>query len=217
MATTSQEEKQPAGDQDSSSGSDKPVQDPKTVPLEALAEERAKKREAAERADKLAAELAALKEQLAAKKATEPAAQADSDAADIRKAITELRAAEQRRALAGELGLDDKQAQAVQQVMAKAPHLNAAEALHLASFQSKELFASRTANETHPAMHGSLGTSRGAQPQPPADEWKERWKYIDSIKNVDQVTHDQMRNNMIGSVAAKVMGLNHQLIPIPKK
>jgi len=214
MGATSQETAvDPAGDKGSLPGS-QPTAEPQTVPVAAIAEERAKKREATERAEKAEAELAKLQAQLNSRnESKQPAANPDED---IRTAVRELREAERRRTLSRELGLDDKQASAVMQVMQDAPKLNAVQALQVAKFNDEKLFQAQAADNAHPAMAGSLGTSRGAQPQPPQDTAAERWKYIDKVKNTDQVRFDELKNNMIGAAAAKAMGLPHQLIPIPK-
>ena len=215
MVATSQETAaDPAGDKGLSPES-KNTAEPQTVPLAALAEERAKKREASERAEKAEAELAKLQAQLNSKNdGKQDASTPDSE--DVRQAIRELQEDRRRTALARELGLDEKQAAAVRQVMQDAPKLNAEQALQVAKFNDEKLFQSQAADQAHPAMHGSLGTSRGAQPQPQVDDSKARWAYVDTIKNRDQVRFDEYKNNAIGHEAAKAMGLPHQLIPIPK-
>lgn len=175
-----------------------------TVPLPALLEER-NRRQAVEK------ELADLRAQQSAAKPVEttPADQ------DLRKQVAELQAEKRRRDLARQTGLHEKQTELVEQIMQAAPGLNLSESVAIAKLRDPKLFDTQEGSGFDPSMHGGLGPTRGQSNQPPAkSDYEERVAFIKKTSSVDQMKSDAVRQNMIGGMAAKAMGLPHQYIPI---
>lgn len=205
-STDPKKTKEPA---DKVSGGNSPESsEPTKVPVAAIAAEREKKREATDKAEKLEAEVAAMREELEKLRTQKPAGDMD----DVRKTLSEIQDREYRRNLSASLGLDDKQTGIVAELGKNLPGLNPTELLSLAATRNPDAFKSRGQNGFDPSVHGSMRPSPGAGGEPPKSDFQERIKTIRESK--DKVLKSQLENNLIGSFAAKAMGWEHKKLPI---
>lgn len=184
----------------------------KQVPISAMHEERTKRKAAQQERDALKAELDALKQK---QKDQANPVKVEDVAAQVQKLLAE----HEKQSVSRTLGLSEAQADAVMKIMQDTGNrLTAAESLRIAMARDAKLFENSDGSAFDPATHGSLKTTPGAPPpQPPADDMKERVALMKKLESVDQIQSDAIRNNIIGSMAAKAMGLPHTLIPIPKQ
>lgn len=134
MTSTSQDSSAKA-DPGSSSGQQAEAQkDTRQVPLDALAEERQKRRSSEEKAAALEAELARLKTP-----GSSAAAQLPPEVSQLALQLAEIQAKERLREMTVELGLaDTKQADAVAKILAKNSELTPAEALEIAAKRDRK-------------------------------------------------------------------------------
>ena len=172
------------------------------VPLDALAEARQKARAAEER-------IAALESELAQTKKTPPPAAAvppQPELERIGKELAEIKQKERVRELTVELGLvDDKQAQAVLELVSKNPDLTSVEALELAAKRKPDVFKERGQPGFDPRIHGSMRPHAGSSPQPKESEYKQR---LAAAKKATGNDKHRLLNNIVGGMAAKAMGWN---------
>lgn len=181
----------------------------KQVPLKAVLEERNKRKALSEQLAKAQAEIERLSKQTASQKKAEA-----TPVDDIRQELHQLKRESKLRATARELGLAEAQADAVLKTIEANPSLNTAEALTIAKMRDAALFAEQTGSGMVPGQNPSLRPTPGSQPVPPETEWDLRKKRLAALSGSDQIAADQLRSNMIGSLAAQAMGLPHHKIPI---
>lgn len=220
MTSTSQDPNaKEAVDSSSTTQAPEAKKEARDVPLKALTAAREKARESNENAEALRKRAEEAEAELARLKAGQaPAAEAQppNDTEDIRKALREIQAKEQKRDLIHELGLaDERQAEVVAEIMAKNPGLERAEALDLAAKRKPDLFQERGQPGFDPRIHGSMRPRPGSAPEPKESDRDKRLKAIASATGTDK---SKLLNNMVGSLAAKAMGPEwskyHKKIPL---
>lgn len=183
--------------------------EPSKVPLKALSEERAKKRELAEELDEVKAELARLKEQ---KQPEAPKSEpAPSESKEALEEIRQFRAEQRRAKLVSELGLDDKQTDAVEAILKELPSMNPREALTIASLRNEKLFESRGQAGFDPSQHGSLRPTPGAQPVSTPKTLKQKVADIAAMQKTDRVRADAMFNDLMEAEMYKACDMPHPL------
>lgn len=186
-----------------------PKTEPSKVPLKALTEERAKKRELAEELEEMKAELARLKEQ---QKQTEaPQQEPTKESKEALAEIRQFRAEQRRLKLVSELGLDDPQADAVEAVLKELPSMNPREALTIASLRNEKLFESRGQAGFDPSQHGSLRPTPGAQPVSSKKTLKDHIARVGELQKTDRVAADALYNDVMEAEMFKAMGQAHPL------
>jgi hypothetical protein len=210
MVATDQEK--PEGGKDSSSEPKKPEGEKpqRDVPLPALLEERSKRQAAEEANVKLAAELAKEREE---RKATEAARSSTPDLAKILKDHEVLMANAHRASVSRSLGINEKQADAVMEIMKISDKLSPVDALLLAKSRDSKLFESNEGSGYDGSQHSVLGAGK-VQPEPPQNDWNTRKAKLQELQKTDKIAADELRNDMIGSQAAAVLGLPYKKIPI---
>lgn len=188
------------------------AQEPQTVPLTALQEQRQKTRDALAKIKELEAALAQPK-QPEKPAATESAPRGDET---LRKTVEDLTRRERVRELTTELGLSNsKQADAVLKILASNDGLSPIEALDVAAKRDAELFKDRGRAGFDSSTHASLAPTRGSQPESrnTAEQDREaRAKAVDSAPTTKRKA--ALINNMVGSHVAKALGWEHRLTDI---
>jgi len=173
-------------------------------------------------------ELRAAREELARLQArndqtepTAPAATAQASDGGIQEAVRELQRNDRIRGLETELGLASRdQAEAVAKIMDANPSLNAIEAHTIASSRDGELFGKvDDAGGFDPGTHGAMRPrSASLEPDPPQkSDFQQRHELLEQRFKHDKVGAQKAWNNWVGSFAAKAVGREHDLIPLPKK
>ena len=189
--------------------------EPQTAPVEAVIAERKKRQEAQSELESTRKELETTRAAL--EQARQSAPKPDEGGLDQvqQKQLQELLADKRQRELSRELGLGDQQTAAVMKTMSDHPTLNPAQAYDLAKAADPDVFKQQEGSSFDPSMHGSLSPTRGGPPEPPSeDDSDERMARIKELQTKDQLQADGLRNNMIGHLAARAMGLPHRKIPI---
>lgn len=213
MTTTSQDEPaKDAPDLESGTKHTEAKKDDRMVPLGELVE--------------LRQELRMLKEQLAQTKTGGASADTPEkpkmpqpQPAELFEAVKDLQRRERMRSLAAELGLDsEKQVAEVAKILDANPGLNPVEAKSIASVRSPDVFSEVASNGYDPAVHSSMRPrSAGAQVEPPKSDFKDRLAYVGETIKKNKSHGIRAFNNLVGSFAAKAVGRQHDLLPIPKK
>lgn len=165
-------------------------------------------------------ETARLKEQLAASSKQQTAPANEQPKVDLDTRLKQLERQQLLRRLESDLDLTPKQADAVAQVMEKTPGINDQEARYLASLRHADLFeTSEQASGYQPGVHGSSRPAPGNAPAPvqQGPDTEQRLAAIGKIRGSDKERYNRLLNNMVGSIAARELGMEgHQRIPIPK-
>jgi hypothetical protein len=178
----------------------------RSVPLEALAASRQKARTAEQELAEVKAELARLKESAGAAPAQTP-----TEIQELSKQLAVIQRREQMRDLSRDLGLPDvKQAEAVATVMAKNSDLTPAEAMELARKRQPDLFNDLGQPAFDPGMHGSLRPTSGGHLPVESD----RTQRLEAITKAQGFRKEALVNNYLGGVAARLLGLPHNKIPL---
>lgn len=181
--------------------------EPQTVPLSALHEERSKRKERDKELDETKTRLAELEKKLEA--------QAEPGEGLSPELMQELLQTHRQTKLGRELGLGEKQTNAVLEMMDKIPNLNPDQALILAKQAEPDVFNSDEGSGFDASQHGSLATTRGAPPLPQEeDDMPKRQERVKQLESTDSLAADELRNNMIGTLAAEALGIRHRKIPI---
>lgn len=142
-----------------------------------------------------------------------------SETEQIGQKLRDIEKRERIRDLVGELGLaDQKQGQAVYDILSKNADLAPPEALELAAKRNQELFKERAGSGFDKNVHGSLRPTPGNQPpEPKPSEHKQRLEYA---KKLSAAGHrdaaEEVAIDMIGAAAAKVIGWDYKPKPIPQ-
>lgn len=198
MAVTKPDEKSPEPeDQKKDEGKkDEGIQ----IPKERLDKESAKRKAAEEKAAAAEAELAKLRGELEKKDSKEPEAKVPEDLVE-RLAAMEKRDA--LRDLRGELGVTQKQAEAVHEMMSKNTDLTAAEAMAIARARDAELFGSADQRGADQSQHTTLRAGGGRQPPKPMS----LSEAVDEVNKLPtRLEKDREHARLLGIVAAKTLG-----------
>lgn len=188
-----------------------PVAEPKMVPLAAVQEERQRRKALADELAETKRKLDALQKQ---PPAATPPATGTSDIDDMRKGLAELRAEQRKRSLSNELGVNEQQAEAIAKTMDSLPGLTSKEALDIAKGRNAELFKGQSESGMNPGQQASLRPTPGAKLEPVASDWQQRRKKLAELQKTDSIAADELRNNMIGQLAANALGIPHRKLPI---
>lgn len=171
-------------------------------------------------------ELRALRDELAALKGgkeppqKEPVQPATTQASDdqLRRMVEDMQRRERLRDIRSEFGLNDAQANAVMDVLAKNPALSLVEAKTVAVTRHAEAFAEAQPDGFDAGTHGVMRPRSVSQhPEPQPSDFKQRQKHLNEYRKVDREGAKQVLNNWIGSFAAKAVGKEHKLMPLPRQ
>lgn len=165
-------------------------------------------------------ELASLKAQASQPQNTQQPANTQASDGGLADAVRQLQQSDRMRNLTHELGLTSQdQAEAVAQVMNDNPALNAVEAYTIASNRDGEKFGKVDgAGGFDPGTHGSMRPrSVSLEPEKPAkSDFQQRTELLEQRFKHDKVGAQKAWNNWVGHFAAKEIGREHDLIPLPK-
>ena len=165
-------------------------------------------------------ELASLKAQASQPQNTQQPANTQASDGGLADAVRQLQQSDRMRNLTHELGLTSQdQAEAVAQVMNDNPALNAVEAYTIASNRDGEKFGKVDgAGGFDPGTHGSMRPrSVSLEPEKPAkSDFQQRTELLEQRFKHDKVGAQKACNNWVGHFAAKEIGREHDLIPLPK-
>lgn len=171
-------------------------------------------------------EMRALRDELAALKGgkeapkEEPKQPASTQAPDdqLRKTVEDMQRRERLRDIRSEFGLDSKQADAVMEVLDKNPSLSLVEAKTIASVRNADLFSESQQGGFDAGTHGVMRPRSVSQhPEPKQSDFKQRQEYLSKYRKVDRAGAKTMVNNWIGSFAAKAVGKEHSMMPLPRQ
>lgn len=165
-------------------------------------------------------ELAALKGGQATPK-QEPKPPATTPASDdsLREVVAGIQRRERVRDIRAELGLDDKQTNAVMEILDANPSLSTVEAKTIASVRHADLFAAEARQDGFDAgTHGVMRPRSAHQhPEPKTSDFKSRTKHLSNLREHNKVAAQSAWNNWVGSFAAKAAGKEHSLMPLPRQ
>ena len=191
--------------------------DDKTVPLNELVKHRQRASEAEARVEELQRQIDELNSQASNTEAEQP--QPTESTWEDR--LTRIERQESMRNLMTEQGLDNKQAEAVHNIMSEMPGLNPAEARMVAAQRDGELFAEGAAAGFDPATHGSSRPTPGSMPaEQQESDYEQRLKIAGEMiaSGQDKKTASRLLNNLVGRIAAQQVGKSgHEMIPLPRR
>lgn len=174
-------------------------------------------------------EVRALREKLAQMEKTAAPQKAASDPAtpktpvenDSQMALIQQLVEKDRiRDLRMELGLqDEKQAAAVAKLLKESPGLSPTEALTIMATRDQDLFGSGGGGSDSQASFATLRPRPGSQPQTEQKEptLRQRFEHINSLGVVDKREQTKQLYRVIGHEAAKSIGWESKLPPLPQK
>lgn len=140
-----------------------------------------------------------------------------TDTEQLRNELKDIQRRERLRDLTNELGLgDQKQAQAVLDILGKNPDLAPPEALELAAKRAPDTFKERGGSGFDPNIHGSLRPKPGNQPpEPKPSEHKQRIAHMAKLTKEGR-RHDaeEFAVDLIGQAGAKALGWDYKPKPI---
>lgn len=165
-------------------------------------------------------ELAELKAQATPSESSASAASTKASGGELEQVVRQLQKSDQVRSLTSELGLTShQQAEAVSKVLDDNPTLNTVEALTIASNRDQELFGKvDDVGGFNPGTHGAMRPrSASLEPEQPAkSDFQQRTEVLEQRFKHDKTGAQKAWNNWVGNFAAKAVGREHDLIPLPK-